>query len=149
MILTTTECDRCGKCWEVCPTGAVKHPDDIPFSCTTCGICATVCPTSAIRRNRFGGYYVDRSRCVQCGLCVKHCPFQFTKLVDNKIQGICARCGLCIKHCPKKARVDLCRFIEGPIDYSLLMEIATPERLKEIIEGKGKALKKADAQAEV
>lgn len=142
MYLTTTDCNKCGKCWEICPTDCIKHPDDIPFSCTTCGVCASVCPTTAIRKNRFGGWYVDRSRCILCGLCVKHCPFGFAKIVPDqsigkdRVRGICVRCGLCVKVCPKNARFDLGRHIQRPIDYSVVLEIATPERLKEILEGK-------------
>lgn len=101
-----------------------------------------MCPTQAIRKNRFGGWYVDRARCTLCGLCVKHCPFGFAKIVfdDNlkkeRVRGICVRCGLCVRVCPKNARFDLGRYIPRPIDYSIVLEIATPERLKEILEGK-------------
>ncbi|MEM1573558.1 MAG: 4Fe-4S binding protein [Candidatus Methanomethylicaceae archaeon] len=139
MYLTTTDCDKCGKCWEICPTDCIIHPDGIPFSCTTCGECAKVCPRHAIRRNRFGGFYVDRKRCNLCGMCVKHCPFGFAKIVmdenlgKERVKGICVRCGLCVRVCPRNARIDIKRFISQPIDYSIVLEIATPERLKEII----------------
>lgn len=146
MYFTTTDCNKCGKCWEACPTDCIKHPDGIPFSCTTCGVCASVCPTNAIKKNKFGGYYVDRSRCIKCGLCVKHCPFDFAKFGEDSvrgrhIKGICVRCGICVKVCPVNARVDASRLIKGPIDYQLLMEIATPDRLKELVEGKALAVK--------
>lgn len=149
MYFTTTDCDKCGKCWEACPTGCIKHPDGMPFSCTTCGVCASVCPTNAIRKNKFGGYYVDRSRCTSCGLCIKHCPFGFAKFSENAargkhVSGICVRCGICVKVCPKNARVDAIRIIRGPIDYGLLMEIATSERLKGLIEGKPMEVKTED-----
>jgi energy-converting hydrogenase B subunit K len=141
MYITTTACDKCGKCWAVCPTDCIKHPEGLPFSCTTCGVCATVCPTNAIRKNRFGGYYVDRKRCTLCGMCVKHCPFDFAKIVAYgapalRVRGICVRCGQCVKVCPKGARVDVLPKLKKPIDYALILEIATPERLEEIIEGK-------------
>ena len=136
MYLTTSACTKCAKCWDVCPTDCIKHPDGIPFSCTTCGICASVCPTTAIRKNRFGGYYVDRSRCTRCGMCVKHCPFTFAKIVNDRVRGICIRCGKCVDVCPANARVDIFKSVKPPIDYPVLLEVATPERLKAIIEGK-------------
>lgn len=141
MYITTTACDKCGKCWEICPMDCIKHPEGLPFSCTTCGECARVCPTTAIRKNRFGGYYVDRKRCTLCGMCVKYCPFDFAKIVDERtpgtqrVRGICVRCGLCVKVCPKNARVDVLSNLKKPIDYALVLEIATPERLAEILEG--------------
>ena len=149
MYITTTACDKCGKCWEVCPTDCIRHPEGLPFSCTTCGICASVCPTTAIRKNKFGGYYVDRSRCTLCELCVKHCPFDFAKIVDDpllrirRVRGICVRCGLCVKVCPLNARVDMLSRIHAPIDYATVLEIASPERLREILEGKRVEAKEA------
>jgi len=151
MYITTTACDKCKKCWEICPTDCIKHPEGLPFSCTTCGICASVCPTNAIRKNKFGGWYIDRKRCTLCGMCVKHCPFDFAKIVGDKAQGtlrvkgICVRCGLCVKVCPKNARVDVLPNLKTPIDYALVLEIASPERLAMILEGRAKPKVKAKA----
>ena len=144
MYLTTTACNKCGKCWEACPMECIKHPEGLPFSCTTCGVCATVCPTTAIRKNRFGGFYVDRKRCILCGMCVKHCPFNFAKIVQDRTKGICVRCGICVRVCPENARVDALKFLKAPIDYALLLEIATPERFAALVEGK-----KVEVKAEV
>ncbi|MDD1776294.1 MAG: 4Fe-4S binding protein [Candidatus Methanomethylicus sp.] len=136
MYFTTNACNNCGKCWEACPVDCIKHPQNLPFSCTTCGVCASVCPTTAIRKNRFGGYYIDRKRCTLCGLCVKHCPFTFAKIVGGRVKGICVRCGVCVKVCPVNVRVDALPIIKVPIEYNLLLEIATPERLAALIQGK-------------
>uniref|UniRef100_A0A7C3IXF5 4Fe-4S dicluster domain-containing protein n=1 Tax=Candidatus Methanomethylicus mesodigestus TaxID=1867258 RepID=A0A7C3IXF5_9CREN len=144
MYFTTSACNKCGKCWEICPTDCIKHPEDLPFSCTTCGICASVCPTTAIRKNKFGGYYVDRKRCTLCGMCVKHCPFDFAKIVQDRVKGICVRCGLCVKVCPENARIDALNYLKPPIEYQALLEIATPEKLKALLEGK-----KVEVKAEV
>ncbi len=141
MYLTTTDCDKCGKCWEACPTDCIIHPDGYPFSCTTCGECLKVCPVHAIKRNRFGGLYVDRKRCTLCGECVKHCPFGFAKIIFDEnlgrevVKGICVRCGKCLKVCPRNARFDIGRYIPHPLDYSFVLEITTPEKLKEILKG--------------
>jgi len=69
-------------------------------------------------------------------MCVKHCPFTFAKIVDDRVKGICIRCGKCVKVCPVNARVDIFRSIKQPVDYALLLEVATPERLQAIIDGK-------------
>jgi ferredoxin len=47
-------CDRCGRCVETCPTGAVEMRADGPVivrpdDCTYCTDCESVCPRGAIR----------------------------------------------------------------------------------------------------
>ena len=50
-----SKCDGCGRCVEVCPTGAVRVVDGRarlvrPEACTFCPTCETYCPTEAIGR---------------------------------------------------------------------------------------------------
>ena len=47
-------CDRCGRCVETCPTGAVEMRADRPVivrpdDCTYCTDCEAVCPHGAIQ----------------------------------------------------------------------------------------------------
>ncbi|MCS3921453.1 energy-converting hydrogenase B subunit K [Methanococcus voltae PS] len=116
------------KCMELCPTNAIKMIGGTAISCITCGKCAEVCPTNAILENEYGGYYVDRKKCVGCAICEKNCPIGIIKMVDEKESfsktskinddrksnilehksavssekypmGICVMCGLCTKAC--------------------------------------------------
>jgi NAD-dependent dihydropyrimidine dehydrogenase PreA subunit len=46
-------CDRCGRCVEQCPTGAVEMTSAGPFiarlaDCTYCAQCEALCPQGAI-----------------------------------------------------------------------------------------------------
>lgn len=46
-------CDRCGRCIEHCPTGAVEMGSGGPFvarpaDCTYCARCDAICPRDAI-----------------------------------------------------------------------------------------------------
>lgn len=52
LFFTWRKCIGCGRCIEVCPTGAMKPPDGssrIDRSlCTNCGMCADICPPHAL-----------------------------------------------------------------------------------------------------
>ncbi|MCS3900703.1 4Fe-4S binding protein [Methanococcus voltae] len=116
------------KCMELCPTNAIKMIGGTAISCITCGKCAEVCPTNAILENEYGGYYVDRKKCVGCAICEKNCPIGIIKMVDENKEhplksktekdrksnvlgnksavssekyptGMCVMCGLCTKAC--------------------------------------------------
>lgn len=48
-------CNGCGKCMQLCPTGALELKDGIaivarPQACQYHGFCEMVCPTGAIQR---------------------------------------------------------------------------------------------------
>lgn len=45
LVFTSDKCIGCGKCLEVCPTGARKNNGK---DCILCGKCAEVCPTEAL-----------------------------------------------------------------------------------------------------
>lgn len=52
-IIDPALCDGCGRCIEVCPTGALdlvmgKAELRYPDRCTYCTVCEEACPTSAI-----------------------------------------------------------------------------------------------------
>ncbi len=144
MYATTTACTKCYKCVEVCPTRAFKLIDEYPFSCTTCGICAGVCPVGAIKKTRRGGYVVDRARCTLCGLCVKYCPFDFARIKDGRVWGICVRCGKCVEVCPVNARFDVLEVVKKPINYELLLELTSPEKLQQILSETSKSTEEGE-----
>ena len=99
-----------------------------------------VCPNNALKfeMNRIK---LNPELCTLCGECVKHCPFGFAKIIFDEnlgrevVKGICVRCGKCLKVCPRNARFDIGRYIPHPLDYSFVLEITTPEKLKEILKG--------------
>ncbi|NPA63003.1 MAG: 4Fe-4S dicluster domain-containing protein [Methanococci archaeon] len=108
------KCQTCpfsqtSKCMEACPTDAIFLLNNKSFSCLTCGECARNCPNKAIKKNKFGGYYVDRRRCNGCGICANVCPINIIRIVERDGKkfpmGICSMCGVCVEVCPYGARV--------------------------------------------
>lgn len=47
LMVQTDRCTDCGRCREVCPTGAADGAQTDRNRCTACGACVTVCPTGA------------------------------------------------------------------------------------------------------
>lgn len=112
MFISTNKCEGLGECIKECPTGAIRLIDGKAFSCITCGACADACPNKAIKKNRYGGYVVDRAKCNACGVCEMTCPVNSIKIEDDLVKGICARCGICADICPLNARIDAFDVIE-------------------------------------
>jgi energy-converting hydrogenase B subunit K len=112
MFLSTNECEGLGECIKECPTGAIRLIEGKAFSCITCGACAEACPNSAIKKNKYGGYIVDRAKCNACGVCEMTCPVNSIRIEEGVVKGICARCGICVDTCPAKARIDAYDVIE-------------------------------------
>jgi len=69
-------CSQCGKCIEVCPTGALYRDKDGVVrikkeDCVGCLSCVGFCPTLTMYYHED---YVEPIKCVSCGLCSKQCP---------------------------------------------------------------------------
>ena len=47
LMVHADRCTECGRCREVCPTGAAAGLETDRALCTNCGACAAVCPTGA------------------------------------------------------------------------------------------------------
>ena len=69
--------------------------------CTQCGRCAEVCPTGAIKQRSDGVYYVDYAECNLCEACVPECPegvmYVKVDLADHSWK--CDLCGDCVLVC--------------------------------------------------
>lgn len=69
--------------------------------CTQCGKCAEVCPTGAIKLNDRGAYYVDMAECNLCEACVSECPegVMFVRVELANTAWKCDLCGDCVAVC--------------------------------------------------
>ena len=83
-------CDFCGKCAEVCPTGAIL-------------------PGFDETAERIGIAVIDRDECLAfsgsggCRKCIDECPYEAIMLdgtVPRVIAGACNGCGICEYACP-------------------------------------------------
>ena len=101
-------CNLCGRCWQVCPTGAlsagriqesspkvpaiaeVDRASCIAWSWSGCTICFDECPEEAIELGEHGGPYVLDDKCTGCGLCQLKCPNASVRSFSdgNKQKGI-------------------------------------------------------------
>lgn len=77
-----------------------------PLVCTLCGRCVEVCPTGALSMDeRTGAVILEESRCDSCGICVEECPVGVIRMDENRRPLICDLCGgapECEEWCPRE-----------------------------------------------
>ena len=80
----------------------VEKKDKVrPMVCNQCGKCAEVCPTGAITQNPKGVYMINKKLCTGCGKCQEVCPFGvIVKTSETPVASKCIACGICVKKCP-------------------------------------------------
>ncbi|RKF20213.1 ferredoxin-type protein NapF [Alginatibacterium sediminis] len=122
-----SDCTRCGKCVEACPTKVIVNGDGgypvLDFrkaECELCYACSETCPESLFHPNSHEPWQqeasIDSSRClntqgVYCRSCADSCEPEALSIaaqiggtasleVDSEL---CSSCGACITVCPAQA----------------------------------------------
>lgn len=112
-------CIRCGYCFRVCPTDAIKYGQLLP---------KTVKGGKAI--------VVNQDKCIGCMTCTRVCPSTGAINVGrtNRLPyinpGYCARCEECMHSCPSSA----IRYSSRKKAYTLYSEIKSFDIVSEIVD---------------
>lgn len=97
-------CNFCGKCYEVCPTGAlvpsgtdkppiigvarINKDHCVAWDWTGCTVCSDVCPEEAIILDDQERPSVDEDACNGCGLCQLECPNAALRSFDREFASV-------------------------------------------------------------
>ena len=80
-IIKAYFCVNCGKCVEICPSGALTEDENKivelnPDKCNGCGKCVEICPFDAIWLNKEKKKVFKCDLCNGDPMCVKWCPHE-------------------------------------------------------------------------
>ncbi|MFC1929751.1 4Fe-4S binding protein [Chloroflexota bacterium] len=69
------------------PESQNGHPELMfnPGRCIKCGRCVEVCPTGAIKELKEGEIEIRRDRCNNCGNCAEICPAKALKIIGETV----------------------------------------------------------------
>lgn len=73
----------------------LEHDGYLRISCTHCGKCAEVCPSGALEWRDDGIVAYDSLRCIGCKYCYQACPFDIPRFEEKKGDRTIRKCDLC------------------------------------------------------
>jgi len=138
VVKAPKDCRFCGRCQQVCPTGAASPKTSIASSdCLLCGRCSQQCPASSVavtwrfqdKKKPMGtGTFFTRGEMIRMGsalaLAIATLPSLLRPaqanplrppgaLEEDEFLARCSRCGRCIKACPSQCLTGM-PFSSGP-----------------------------------
>lgn len=98
-LAPVTEDDRDASRW-LRVVQVAEAADDTPaqyarHSCTHCGKCAEVCPSGALTWRDEGIVDVNKDRCIGCKYCYQACPFDIPRFSEEKGDKTIRKCTSC------------------------------------------------------
>jgi len=128
VYLDRDKCVDCGKCRQICPTGAIQGKALSPEECTLCGSCVAPCPVGALRVSFRAPFAIEaapkvlpgrREFLLAAASGIAAAPILAINTARKADQGrvirppgaqdeerfveACVRCGECMKACPQNA----------------------------------------------
>lgn len=76
------------QCRWCCNPEGLQHRNDIIYDsklCIGCGKCYDMCPSGAIYLSQENGFMIDRRKCIHCSECAKTCPSGAKTVVGREI----------------------------------------------------------------
>lgn len=86
---------------------SLEDPIVKAYFCVNCGKCVEVCPSGALTKDEKKIVKHDPDKCIGCGKCVEVCPFDAIWLSKKEEKALkCDLCGgdpECVRWCPHEA----------------------------------------------